>query len=146
MTPLPAPHAEPALETYELIQRINYVLDSEIRQELRAYGLTVPQFAILCNATPEGVPLNEISARMMCDNSNLTGIVDRLETEGLVQRITAPYDRRVRLISLTAKGAEKLSDIGPSHVSSIKQRIGSLSQDKVQQLRILLHELYSSIC
>jgi DNA-binding MarR family transcriptional regulator len=39
-----------------------------------------------------------------CDASNLTWIVDRLETLGLAQRRTVPHDRRVKLVVLTAKG------------------------------------------
>lgn len=136
---------EPALEAYDLMQRINTILDSSSRMRLRAYGLTVPQFMILCCATPEGVPLHAISAQMMCDNSNLTGIVERLVAEGLVDRITAPYDRRVRLIRLTAVGIEKLRTIEPYHLSSIKGLIEALPREKVHQLRNLLRELYNGL-
>lgn len=136
---------EPALEAYELLQRINYALDTYSRHSLRGHGLTVPQYMILRYATPEGVPLNTISARMLCDSSNLTGIVDRLVAEGFVERLVDQHDRRVRLIRLTTKGAEKLRNIGPRHHATISSRIRSLPADQVEQLRTILGDLYTHL-
>ncbi len=42
---------------------------------------------------------------MCCDASNVTGLVDRLESKGLVRRVASEDDRRVKVIELTAKGA-----------------------------------------
>ena len=128
-----------------MIQRINYTLDNYSRNSLRGHGLTVPQFMILRYATSEGVPLNTISAQMLCDSSNLTGIVDRLAAEGLVERLVDQHDRRVRLIRITPKGAEKLRSIGPRHHATITSRFRTLPADQVDQLRDLLGELYTRL-
>ncbi len=130
-----------------LIRHINSMLDTFNRYDLRGEDLTVPQFAILNHATVEGVPLSEISARMLCDNSNLTGIVDRLIAKGLVERRPDPQDRRVSLICLTPAGAEKLKSIGPRHHENVNRRIHALPKEKVKQLRdllLMLHESMSS--
>jgi DNA-binding MarR family transcriptional regulator len=140
------PHTpEPELEAYSLLMQINSMLEIFNRYDLRGEGLTVPQFTILNHATPEGIPLSEISARMLCDNSNLTGIVDRLISKGLVERRPDPQDRRVSLICLTAAGAEKLRQIRPRHHASISQRMHGLSKHQVQQLRDLLYSLHESL-
>lgn len=135
----------PALEAYSLLRQINSMLEIFNRYDLRGEGLTVPQFAILNHATPEGVPLSEISARMLCDNSNLTGIVDRLLSKGLVERRPDPQDRRVSLICLTQAGAEKLRNIRPRHHASVSRRMDALSEHEVQQLRDLLHMLHRNL-
>lgn len=137
--------SEPELEAYVLLRQINSILDTYNRYDLRSEGLTVPQFTILTHATPEGVPLSEISARMLCDNSNLTGIVDRLISKGLVERRPDPQDRRVSLICLTPKGAEKMRNIRPRHHASVSRRMRSLSEREVQQLRDLLRALYEGL-
>ena len=49
-------------------------------------------------------PMGELAMTMHCDNSNMTGIVDRLEERGLVERGVAENDRRVKLIALTDEG------------------------------------------
>ncbi len=146
LTTLPDSHMPgPEIEAYVLLKQVNSMLEIFNRYDLRGEGLTVPQFAILNHATPDGVPLSEISARMLCDNSNLTGIVDRLISKGLVERRPDPQDRRVSLICLTQAGAEKLRSIRPRHHASVSKRMHTLSQHEVQQLRDLLQTLYSGL-
>lgn len=137
--------SEDELEAYTLLRQVNSMLDTYNRYDLRSEELTVPQFAILSHATAEGVPLSEISARMLCDNSNLTGIVDRLISKGLVERRPDPQDRRVSLICLTPQGADKLRRIRPRHHASVRERLRALSETEVQQLRNLLNTLFEDL-
>ena len=50
------------------------------------------------------VPMSSLAGKLFCDTSNVTGIVDRLEARGLIERRPADYDRRVKLLGLTAEG------------------------------------------
>jgi DNA-binding MarR family transcriptional regulator len=52
------------------------------------------------------VPMNELATLLHCDNSNVTGIIDRLQARGLVERRPYEQDRRVRHIALTALGVK----------------------------------------
>jgi DNA-binding MarR family transcriptional regulator len=49
--------------------------------------------------------MRELAAQLHCDSSNVTGLVDRLTAQGLVERREDPYDRRVRMLTVTAEGA-----------------------------------------
>lgn len=71
--------------------------------KIGALGLTMPQ-AELLRALRSPLPMNQIAGRMHCDASNLTGIVDRLEGRGLVERRVRAADRRVKEIALTPEG------------------------------------------
>lgn len=133
------------LEAYSLLRQINSMMEMYNRYDLRSEELTVPQFMILNYANADGVPLSDISARMLCDNSNLTGIVDRLISKGFVERRPDPQDRRVSLICLTSEGAEKLRRIKPRHHARVSRRMRSLSQGQVQELRSLLQQLYEGL-
>ncbi len=135
----------PEIEAYTLLRQVHSILETYNRYDLRGEDLTVPQFMILNYASRSGVPLSEISARMMCDNSNLTGIVDRLIAKGYVERRPDPNDRRVSLICLTEAGAEKLRNLRPRHHEKLRKRMRSLSEHEVHQLRELLKSLYSSL-
>jgi MarR family 2-MHQ and catechol resistance regulon transcriptional repressor len=135
----------PEVEAYTLLRQVNSIMDTYNRFDLRSEELTVPQFMILNYSTVDGVPLSEISARMLCDNSNLTGIVDRLIAKGYVRRKPDPQDRRVSLICLTAAGADKLRRIKPRHHARVSRRMRTLSQAQVQELRDILQRLYASL-
>ena len=52
------------------------------------------------------LPMSALAGSVGCDASNVTGIVDRLEARGLIERRDSPGDRRVKLIALTDEGAQ----------------------------------------
>ncbi|WP_205697092.1 MarR family winged helix-turn-helix transcriptional regulator [Conexibacter sp. SYSU D00693] len=71
------------------------------------FGLTPMQGMALGVLDAERPPtMSELAAHMHCDNSSLTGVVDRLEAIGVAERVPAPGDRRARCVALTAKGRE----------------------------------------
>ena len=71
----------------------------------REFDLMPPQQMML-GLLDEPRPMGELAQQMHCDNSNITGIVDRLSERGLVERRAAEGDRRVKLIALTDEGRE----------------------------------------
>ena len=71
------------------------------------FDLTPGQLQALKALDPaEPVPMRNLAEALACDNSNVTGIVDRLEERGLVERRTAPHDRRVKMLVVTPGGAD----------------------------------------
>ena len=80
-------------------------------QRLSPFGLTPPQYFVF-NALwmGDGIGVGELGERVSLDSSTLTGIIDRMERSGYVERRPNPDDRRSVLVFLTAKGRE----LGPS--------------------------------
>ena len=71
------------------------------------FELSPPQVMALRQLDPdEPKPMSELALALRCDNSNVTGIVDRLEDRGLVERRSATHDRRVKMLAVTPRGAE----------------------------------------
>ena len=98
--------ATAAAEAWALIGRLFF---EHGRPRMMAAGqefeLSPPQ-SIVLRLLDQPRPMGELAQQMHCDNSNLTGIIDRLEERELVQRTQADGDRRVRLIALTDRGRE----------------------------------------
>lgn len=63
-----------------------------------------PPHAMLLLKLEEPHSMGELAEFMHCDNSNITGLVNRLEAKGFVERRTSTEDRRVKMILLTRKG------------------------------------------
>ena len=85
-------------------------------------------------------PMHELAALLACDNSNVTGIIDRLETRGLVSRQTYEQDRRVKHVMLTPLG-EELRDELLARVGRTPAGLDRLSTDEQAQLRDLLRRV-----
>jgi MarR family transcriptional regulator, organic hydroperoxide resistance regulator len=68
-------------------------------------NLSPPQAYALRQLAPERpLPMRDLADSLACDASNVTGIVDRLERRGLVERQVSPVDRRVKTLVVTAEG------------------------------------------
>lgn len=97
------------------------------------YGITAPQSFVLFDLLDnEGTSIKDIAARVQLDSSAVTGVVDRLYKEELVNRDEDPNDRRSVNISLTPKGrnlAEELFPIGREFNHTLRSL---LDPDKVQ--------------
>src|SRR5947208_10527304 len=57
------------------------------------------------------IPMGQLAETLACDASNVTGLVDRLESRGLVRRRASEADRRVKVLELTATGARPRSPL-----------------------------------
>jgi len=101
----------------------------------KKYGLTGPQSTLLRTLVKKG-PLSSasLSRRLYVTPSNITGIIDRLEKKGLVERIRKERDRRIVLINLTESGTE-LSNSLPDPIE--KKLIYELADLKTEHVRIL---------
>ena len=68
-------------------------------------NITMMPALTLCLLEPDQpVPMKSLSTFMSCDPSNITGIVEQLVTEDLVERKEALYDRRIKTVTITDKG------------------------------------------
>src|SRR5918994_5784897 len=94
-----------ASEAWILMHRIHWAEKPRFMAIGQEFDLA-PQQGMALRALHEPRPMGELAKFLACDNSNVTGIVDRLEERGLVERRSADHDRRVKLIALTPQGKE----------------------------------------
>ncbi|WP_354699478.1 MarR family transcriptional regulator [Paraconexibacter sp. AEG42_29] len=95
-----------ASEAWRLMGRLFQANRGALFQACSEVSLSPPQVMALRLLDPERpMPMSELAGLMHCDNSNITGIVDRLESRGLVERRPATHDRRVKHLLVTADGA-----------------------------------------
>ena len=101
-----ARNTDPAAEAWELLWRLMQANKPRFMALAQELGLAPMQLHALRLIEPEvEVPMSSLAGKLFCDASNVTGIVDRLEARGLIERRPAQHDRRVKLLVLTGEGA-----------------------------------------
>jgi len=119
-------------------------VENVIRQRLRSeFGTTLPRFDLMAqlDREPEGLSMGELSARMMVTGGNVTGIVDQLEGEALVQRSEHPSDRRAYQVRLTAAGRRQFRRMAAVHEAWIVELFDGWSPAQKTQVHGLLATL-----
>jgi DNA-binding MarR family transcriptional regulator len=109
--------------------------------------VTLPRFDLMAQLErkPHGMTLGELSQRMMVTNGNVTGLVDRLVTEGVITRTRQKSDRRSHIVSMTEKGRRQFARMAKEHENWIAGMFGDLSQNEFTVLTKLLGKLKASV-
>jgi len=98
--------AGPDCEAWQLLMRLFLAQRSALPPLAAALELSPAQCHVLHLIEPDRpMPMGQLAETLSCDASNVTGLVDRLESRGLVRRRPSTEDRRVKVLELTPTGA-----------------------------------------
>ncbi|MCX8997132.1 MarR family transcriptional regulator [Rhizobiaceae bacterium BDR2-2] len=124
------------------------LISQEIRRRLRSeFGATLPQFDLLAQLyrEPDGLRLGELSKRTMVTNGNITGLVERLEADGLVRRETPGADRRVTVARLTDTGREAFARMALVHENWLCDMMKDIDSAMIRTLFAEMETLKKSV-
>ena len=107
------------------------------------YGLSGGKFTILMQlyTAKQDIPPSEFAERANVTRATITGLLDGLEREGLVQRKPHPSDRRMLVVHLTDRGRELMQNILPEHFCRTKRLMETLTASEKKNLVKLLKKL-----
>ena len=134
--------AEPeACRAWQLLMKFYFVQRRHLPEWAGESGLSQVQCHVLHLMDPgRPVPMARLAESLSCDASNVTGLVDRMEARGLLARRSAPGDRRVKVLELTAAG-ERLRAEMLRHMTGQPLPLASLTADERRALVGLLERL-----
>jgi MarR family transcriptional regulator, lower aerobic nicotinate degradation pathway regulator len=121
------------------IRRMQQIAVAIFLEETEANAVTPVQYAALTAiAKAPGLDQRTMARTVGFDTSTITGVIDRLESRGLMQRDASPDDRRVRLLTLTNAGRELLLSIQPAVMRAQTRMLEPLSKaERVEFMRML---------
>jgi DNA-binding MarR family transcriptional regulator len=137
------PFESPQQEAILNVLRTGDWIDNRLGKLFRNFGLTSSQYNVLRILRGEGKPLPslEIADRTIQVVPAITGLIDRLEKQGLVIRKRSTADRRVVYVEITATGLELLSRIDDPLEQFHQATLGHLFKAEVKSLNHLLEKV-----
>jgi len=127
--------------------RASRIIESELRERLaRQFDTTLPRFDVMAALyrTPEGMMMSDLSRFLLVSNGNVTGIVDRLVSEGLVQRARRNGDRRTSIVRLTKIGHDTFRKMASAHERWVGELMAGVTKSDAQQLAAMLKAFRSN--
>lgn len=119
------------------ILRTTRSVENALREEMRlSYDQTLPRFEILAvlERSESGLRMSALSEKLMVSNGNVTGIVERLVQDGLVERLPVPGDKRATLVRLTHKGEAVFAEMADGHERWVNDLLAAVPPDTAQPL------------
>ena len=127
--------------------RASRTIESELRERLaRKFDTTLPRFDVMAALyrTPEGMLMSDLSRFLLVSNGNVTGIVDRLVAEGLVQRGQRNGDRRTSIVRLTKPGKDAFKTMAAAHERWVGELLADVTKRDARQLTSMLKAFRSN--
>ena len=127
-------HTEILVNLRKIIRSVNL----ESKRIEKEYGVSIPQLLCLSYLNEKETfqaSHKEIKDFIQLNASTVTGIITRLEKKGLVARLPSPKDKRVGVISITARGAKLLKDTPEPLHDKLSQKLHELSAGKLEALK-----------
>ena len=142
----PEPSKDPFMKVLRPLVETYFAFLDKDASHIRSLGLTGSQFDVIATlGDTEGMTCKELSEKTLVTKGTLTGVLDRLEKKGLIERVPSREDRRSIFIRLTPKGAALFQKVFPAHVEYIKPYFErALTTAEASKLRELLLRLRSS--
>jgi DNA-binding MarR family transcriptional regulator len=128
-----------AIRVWFRFLRLESRIQSAVAERLRAIGLSVPQCDVLTTLTEaEGISQQELAQRLYVTKGNISGLLDRLERAGLVERRSTAADRRQYAIYLTPEGRAAAGQAIAVQHALIAATLGRLPSEKIAEFETLL--------
>ena len=137
------PFESPEDEAFVSVLRTAGAFQWREAELLKPYEITLPQYnvlRILRGAEPEGLICREIGERMITRDPDVTKLLDRLESRGLVSRERQEKDRRVIVARVTPEGLRLVGEIDAPVLKLTEELLGHLGERKLRTLIRLLEK------
>jgi DNA-binding MarR family transcriptional regulator len=135
-------HDKDACRAWQLLVRFFFAQREHLPTLGSEIDLSPAQCHVLHLIEPgRPLPMRRLAETLSCDASNVTGLVDRLEARGLVQRQASSEDRRVKVLQLTPAGSRLRSSL----LRRMTAQSHPMSRLSAQQQRALVKILESLV-
>ncbi len=128
------------------ITRAHQIVLGRINQALLPFGLTFSRYealALISFSREGALPLGKMGERLQVHPTSVTNTIDRLEAEGLVERVPHPSDRRATLAKITGKGVSRLEEATDA-METIRFGLGQVELEPIARITDALVEVRRS--
>lgn len=125
----------------DVLVQLSFTIQAVLVRVATAHDLSVIQLRLLGVLRDREPGMLELARHLNLDKSSVTGLIDRAERRGLVQRKTTPEDGRAIRVSMTAQGHEIAAEMAGQVQQEINNLVAVLSETERNQLTATVSRL-----
>ncbi len=127
--------------------RASRTIEGELRERLKTrFNSTLPRFDVMAALyrQRDGMLMSDLSRFLLVSNGNVTGIVDRLVTDGFVVRAKREGDRRTSIVRLTEQGMAAFEEMAATHERWVSELLNGVDETDARRLSAMLKTFRSN--
>jgi DNA-binding MarR family transcriptional regulator len=135
-----------------ILHKVSMLAKNNFTNKLNAIGITTRQFAVLKDLyyyqkkeLDSGLSPASIAERLECDRPTISGIIDRLENQGWVERFDNPDDKRSVIIKVTNKAIDKLQELEKMHNEYRDTIVKGFTEEEINDFRNYLFRVVNNL-
>ncbi len=138
---------ETAEQVARALMRLSWLAHKQFAQHLSQHGLTVPQYftLLVLLRSDRRCAMRQLAEATRLDAATMTGIVDRLERLGLVERHRNPLDRRVVFVRPTEQARTLLREVRLERQRAVARMFDAFGDEEMRQLLSMLERLLAAL-
>jgi DNA-binding MarR family transcriptional regulator len=130
-------------EIDKLIRRVSFVIKCRGRDILNDFDITPPQFnALLLLAEYGDMTIGDLGTKMYLASSTATDLIDRMERNGLVERLRDTNDRRVVRLRMLEKGHQMIKEVMENRKAYLNDILSQVPEEEIEILKKSLQTIY----
>ncbi len=114
------------LSAVDGLVQLSFLVQNALTRQANDHGLSLIQTRLLGVLRDRQPGMNELAKLLELDKSSVTGLIDRAERRGLVERIPSSADRRAVLVRLTDAGRGLVSEVGTAFEADVRTMLDGL--------------------
>ncbi|MGD8385285.1 MAG: MarR family transcriptional regulator [Lysobacterales bacterium] len=137
-----------ALRIWLRILTSSQLIEKEVRSRFRTeFDTTLPRFDVMAALArePKGQTMGDLSRWLLVSSGNITGIISRLQADGLVTRKRDPADHRTYMVKLSRRGCEEFERLSSAHERWVKDLLSDMKKEEMAVLDELLQKVKLSL-
>jgi len=130
------------LKTLTILFRTQATIERLIQEDVEKHNLSATEFGVLEALYHLGpLPVQSLTGKILIAASSMTYVISRLKEKGWIVQTPNVADKRVKEVSLTADGLERMKAIYPRHEQALRERFDRLTEAEEATLRTLLKKI-----
>ncbi len=133
------------IELLRYSNKLEQLIDDKIRQN---YGQNISRFDVLSQLDREnhhGLAVGELASRLIASKGNITGLLDRMQKDGLIEKEAKQDDRRSYIVRSSEKGQELFAEMAEKNARWVEEALTSIDIDHMKEFAKFLSEARTSL-
>lgn len=132
------------IELLRCSNKLEQIIDDKLRQN---YGQNISRFDVLSQLTREldsGLSVGELAGRLIASKGNITGLLDRMQKDGLITKQAKTEDRRSYQVKISDKGSSLFNDMAENNAHWVESSLNSIDIEHMKEFTQFLSEARNS--